>query len=651
MHSRIAGTGSYLPGADPHQRRARAAHRHERRVDPRAHRHTRAAHRRAATRKPAISRLHAARAALAAAGIAPEDVDLIIVATTTPDMVFPSTACILQAKLGAVGGPAFDVQAVCSGFVYALAIADKFVASGMARNALVVGAEIYSRILDWNDRGIVRPVRRRRRCRRAGAIAGPGIVLGASACGRPLSRHPVRSGHRRAAARSAARPSCRWMARRCSNSRSRCMAEVGARDARSQRRRRERRRLAHSASGEHPHHRCDGEEARRAFRTHDHDGRPACQYVRRFDSAGARRGGPRRPHQGRPSRAPDRRRRRFHLGLGHCCEMVTSLRAEGMPSGGRAAMNGSHSCFPGQGSQSVGMLAGLRRASGAFGTTFDEARDVARAGSVGARRGRPGRGAQRDGQHAAGDADRGRARSGALGWRRVAPLPAVVAGPQPGRIHGARRRGRARLRDAVPLVRFRAQAMQEAVPAGLGAMAAILGLDDRRGRCVCQEAGRAQVVEPVNFNAPEQVVIAGHKEAVERAIAIAKERGAKRGVLLPVSRAVSQLAAEARGGTACGEARRRQVRSARRFRCCTTSTWRSTRRPTRCGPRSRDRRRARCAGSRSIAGVRRARRHPCCRMRAGEGADGARTSGSSASSSPSRSRMADLDAAKADLVG
>ena len=68
-------------------------------------------------------------------------------------MVFPSTACILQAKLGAAGGPAFDVQAVCSGFVYALAIADRMVASGMARNAVVVGAEIYSRILDWSDRG------------------------------------------------------------------------------------------------------------------------------------------------------------------------------------------------------------------------------------------------------------------------------------------------------------------------------------------------------------------------------------------------------------------------------------------------------------------------------------------------------------------
>src|SRR5437762_5575651 len=97
--------------------------------------------------------LAAARIALQQAGIAAANLDLIIVATTTPDMIFPSTACILQEKLGATGGPAFDVQAVCSGFVYALALADKMVASGAARNALVIGAEIYSRILDWNDRG------------------------------------------------------------------------------------------------------------------------------------------------------------------------------------------------------------------------------------------------------------------------------------------------------------------------------------------------------------------------------------------------------------------------------------------------------------------------------------------------------------------
>jgi 3-oxoacyl-[acyl-carrier-protein] synthase-3 len=96
--------------------------------------------------------LEAAKKALEAAGRSAKDVDLIIVATSTPDMVFPSTACILQNKLGANGCAAFDVQAVCSGFVYALAVADAMVKTGAAKCALVVGAEIFSRILDFNDR-------------------------------------------------------------------------------------------------------------------------------------------------------------------------------------------------------------------------------------------------------------------------------------------------------------------------------------------------------------------------------------------------------------------------------------------------------------------------------------------------------------------
>ena len=96
--------------------------------------------------------LHAAREALQAAGRSAADVDLIILATSTPDMVFPSTACILQHKLGANGCAAFDLQAVCSGFVYALTVADSMLRAGTARCALVIGAEIFSRILDFNDR-------------------------------------------------------------------------------------------------------------------------------------------------------------------------------------------------------------------------------------------------------------------------------------------------------------------------------------------------------------------------------------------------------------------------------------------------------------------------------------------------------------------
>lgn len=94
----------------------------------------------------------AGQRALEAAGIAAADVDLLIVATSTPDQIFPSTACLIQRELGAFGGAAFDVQAVCAGFVYALATADSMIRSGLARCALVIGAETFSNILDWSDR-------------------------------------------------------------------------------------------------------------------------------------------------------------------------------------------------------------------------------------------------------------------------------------------------------------------------------------------------------------------------------------------------------------------------------------------------------------------------------------------------------------------
>ncbi len=95
----------------------------------------------------------ASRNAIEAAGIDPSEIDLIVFATSTPDKIFPSSACILQARLDIHGCPAFDIQAVCSGFIYALSVAEKFIQTGSARTALVVGAEVFSRIINWKDRG------------------------------------------------------------------------------------------------------------------------------------------------------------------------------------------------------------------------------------------------------------------------------------------------------------------------------------------------------------------------------------------------------------------------------------------------------------------------------------------------------------------
>ena len=155
LYARIAGTGSFLPGEPVSNDALIAARGLESSSDWIVERTgIRSRHFAAAGVASSDLALEACRRALAAAGCQADDVDLLIVATSTPDYIFPSTATLLQAKLGmSNGAPAFDVQAVCSGFIYALHVADKFIRTGTARRALVVGAEVFSRILDWTDRG------------------------------------------------------------------------------------------------------------------------------------------------------------------------------------------------------------------------------------------------------------------------------------------------------------------------------------------------------------------------------------------------------------------------------------------------------------------------------------------------------------------
>jgi len=194
--------------------------------------------------------------------------------------------------------------------------------------------------------------------------------------------------------------------------------------------------------------------------------------------------------------------------------------------------------FPGQGSQSVGMLGALAAADATVRATFDEASavlgyDLWKLVSEGPEQELNSTARTQPALLAAGVAT----------WRcwraRGGAEPALVSGHSLGEFTALVCSGSLEFRAAVGLVRFRGEVMQEAVPAGTGAMAAILGLDDAEVEAACREAatggGAGSVVEAANFNSPGQVVIAGETAAVERAIAAAKARGAKRAVLLPVS--------------------------------------------------------------------------------------------------------------------
>ena len=153
MYARLSGTGSYLPG-DPVTNDdlvARGIDTNDEWVVTRTGIRSRHLAEPGATSSQLG--LIAARRALEMAGVEAGELDLIIVATSTPDFIFPSTACLIQGQLGNRGATAFDVQAVCAGFTYALGVAEKFIRSGSHKKALVIGAEVFSRILDWSDRG------------------------------------------------------------------------------------------------------------------------------------------------------------------------------------------------------------------------------------------------------------------------------------------------------------------------------------------------------------------------------------------------------------------------------------------------------------------------------------------------------------------
>ncbi len=314
IYSRIIGSGSYLPAnVVTNDDLAKRMDTSDEWI--RARTGIRQRHIAAADETSSSLALEASKAAIASAGIAAQDIDLIIVATSTPDYIFPSTACLLQAKLGIKGCPAFDLQAVCSGFVYALATADLFIRSGQHRCALVVGAEVFSRILDWNDRGtcvlfgdgagavILRADEQpgimasalHADGSHAGILSVPGTVSGGKATGDPFLRMDGPAVFKFAV---------------------RVLDEVARETLAKCKPAGRRHRLADSAPGQSAHPGVDGEAAASAAGKADRDGRHARQYLGRFGAAGAGSGHTRRSHQTRAQSHVAGRRRRLYLGRG-----------------------------------------------------------------------------------------------------------------------------------------------------------------------------------------------------------------------------------------------------------------------------------------------------------------------------------------------
>ena len=263
--------------------------------------------------------LKAAQAALAAAGIGADAIDLIVLATSTPDNTFPASAVAIQAGLGITRGAAFDLQAVCSGFVYGLAVADSLMKSGAHKRALVIGAETFSRILDWTDRST---------CVLFGDGAGAVVLEAQSQPGTTADRGILTS-HLRSDGRHKSKlyvdggPSStgtvghlRMEGRAVFKHAVAMITDVieDAFAATGYHRRRPR--LVRAAPGQQAHHRRLGAQARHRAGKGRHHGRPTRQHVGRLDPAGTCGRGRRRAHQAGRSCDAGSDGRRVHLGVG-----------------------------------------------------------------------------------------------------------------------------------------------------------------------------------------------------------------------------------------------------------------------------------------------------------------------------------------------
>ena len=259
----------------------------------------------------------AARRALADAGLTVADIDLIVVATATPDNTFPAAAVTVQQKLGMTHGAAFDVQAVCSGFLFALATADAMIKTGPAKRALVIGAETFSRILDWTDRST---------CVLFGDGAGAVVLASEQQTGERtdrgiLSAHLRSDGRYRDMLYVDGGPSStgtvghlRMEGREVFRHAVGMITDVIEALFRRDRFHRRGHRLVRAASGQYQDHRRDREKARHPHRQGDPHRRPSRQHLGRLDTARALACRPRWAHQARRSCPPRSHGRRFHLG-------------------------------------------------------------------------------------------------------------------------------------------------------------------------------------------------------------------------------------------------------------------------------------------------------------------------------------------------